>query len=601
MNLLTMKGITKAFTDKVLLDDVDFGLEDTDKVGVVGINGTGKSTLLKIAAGLVEPDSGEMAMGNNVKISVLSQSQEFPAGISLYDYVCEGNEEGEAQQILNQFGFDNYHMPVENLSGGQRKKAALARAILVNCDILILDEPTNHLDQEMISWLEDYLKRKRVAIIMVTHDRYFLDRVCNRIVEIDKGNLYSYQTNFSGFLELKAEREEMELATYKKHQNILRKELAWVRRGAQARSTKQKARLQRYEELKNEKAPETDGVVEMSSASSRMGKKTLELNNIRKVYGNRTIIDDFTYIFLRDDRIGIIGPNGCGKSTLMNIVAGYLTPDSGTREVGTTIKLGYFSQENERLDDEMKVIDYIKETAEYARVDGELISASAMLERFLFEGSLQYQKIGKLSGGEKRRLYLLKILMDAPNILLLDEPTNDLDIQTLAILEDYLDDFQGIVVTVSHDRYFLDRIAERIFAFEGNGKISQYEGGFSDYVIASKERRAGMSGVVNGSIIRAGASGNSQKTDGGKTERTAHQQKLKMTFKEQKEFETIEDDIAALEEKLEELDAEIIKCSTNYSRLNELSKEKEDTENLLEEKMERYVYLTDLDEKIKAQ
>jgi len=587
MNLLTMKGISKAFTDKVLLNNVDFGLEDTDKVGVVGINGTGKSTLLKIAAGLVEPDAGEMAMGNNVKISVLSQSQEFPAGISLYDYVCEGNEEGEAQQILNQFGLDNYQMPVENLSGGQRKKAALARAILVNCDILILDEPTNHLDQEMISWLEDYLKRKKVAIIMVTHDRYFLDRVCNRIVEIDKGNLYSYQTNFSGFLELKAEREEMELATYKKHQNILRKELAWVRRGAQARSTKQKARLQRYEELKNEKAPETDGVVEISSASSRMGKKTLELNNIRKVYGSRTIIDDFTYIFLRDDRIGIIGPNGCGKSTLMNIVAGYLTPDSGSREVGTTIKLGYFSQENERLDDEMKVIDYIKETAEYVRVDGELISASAMLERFLFEGSLQYQKIGKLSGGEKRRLYLLKILMDAPNILLLDEPTNDLDIQTLAILEDYLDDFQGIVVTVSHDRYFLDRIAERIFAFEGNGKISQYEGGFSDYVVASKGRRNENVGAA--------------KNENGKTERTAHQQKLKMTFKEQKEFETIEDDIAALEEKLEELDAEIIKCSTNYSRLNELSKEKEETENLLEEKMERYLYLTDLDEKIKAQ
>ncbi len=599
MNLLTATNVTKAHTDKVLLNNADFSIDDKEKIGIIGINGTGKSTLLQILAGVQEADEGEIVMGNHVVINYLSQNPEFPEGITIYDYVAQLNAkdgahweiEGESKRILNILGFDNYDAVVAKLSGGQKKKVALAAALLKPCDILILDEPTNHLNNAMVLWLENYLKARKGALIMVTHDRYFLDRVCNKIVEIDKGKLYSYETNFAGFLELKSQREDMELATYQKNKNILRNELEWIRRGAQARSTKQKARIERFETLSaTNKRPEQQAKVEMSSVSSRLGKKTIEVNQVSKSFGERTLFSDFSYIFLRTDRIGIVGDNGAGKSTLMKIIVGEIEPDSGYVEIGPTVKIGYFSQENEKLDPTMRVIDYIKETAEFVRTEEGLISASKMLERFLFDSTLQYSKIEKLSGGEKRRLYLLKVLMEAPNVLILDEPTNDLDIQTLGILEDYLDNFDGIVITVSHDRYFLDKIAERIFAFE-QGKLVQYEGGYSDYLLKAGnpfEETIGNSGKK------------SSKEAAAAYKERPREKKLKFTYAEQKEYETIEQDIENLEEKLAALEEEILKAATDFVKLNELSKEKEDTEKALEEKMERYVYLMELAEKIVA-
>lgn len=597
MNLLTATNVTKAHTDKVLLSNADFSIDDKEKIGIIGINGTGKSTLLQILAGVQEADEGEIVMGNHVVINYLPQNPEFPEGITIYDYVAQLNAtegahweiEGESKRILNILGFDNYDAVVANLSGGQKKKVALAAALLKPCDILILDEPTNHLNNAMVLWLENYLKARKGALIMVTHDRYFLDRVCNKIVEIDKGKLYSYETNFAGFLELKSQREDMELATYQKNKNILRSELEWIRRGAQARSTKQKARIERFEALSaTNKRPEQQAKVEMSSVSSRLGKKTIEVNQVSKAFGERTLFSDFSYIFLRTDRIGIVGDNGAGKSTLMKIIVGEIEPDNGYVEIGPTVKIGYFSQENEKLDPAMRVIDYIKETAEFVRTEEGLISASKMLERFLFDSTLQYSKIEKLSGGEKRRLYLLKVLMEAPNVLILDEPTNDLDIQTLGILEDYLDNFDGIVITVSHDRYFLDKIAERIFAFE-QGRLVQYEGGYSDYLFKAGnpfEEVAGNSGKK------------SSKEAAAAYKERPREKKLKFTYAEQKEYETIEQDIEALEEKLNFLENEILKVATDFVKLNELSEEKEETEKALEEKMERYVYLMELAEKI---
>ena len=596
MNILTASKITKAFTDKVLLHQVDFSMDDSEKIGVIGINGTGKSSLLRILAGEEELDEGEIVKGNHVVINYLPQNPEFPEGITIYDYVAQSNAtdnghwelEGESKRILNILGFDTYDIPVSILSGGQKKKVALAAALLKPCDILILDEPTNHLNNAMVLWLENYLKARRGALIMVTHDRYFLDRVCNRIVEIDKGNLYSYETNFEGFLELKSQREDMELATYKKNKNILRYELEWIRRGAKARSTKQKARIERYEELKDIKAPERTESVELSSVSSRLGKKTVEVSGISKSYGERNLIKDFSYIFLRNDRIGIVGDNGCGKSTLMKIIVGEIKADTGTVEMGPTVKVGYFSQENEALDNSMRGIDYIKETAEFVRTEEGLISASKMLERFLFDSALQYSKIEKLSGGEKRRLYLLKVLMEAPNVLILDEPTNDLDIQTLGILEEYLENFDGIVITVSHDRYFLDKIVQRIFAFE-QGRLVQYEGGYSDYIEKS-----------GNPYVEVAVKKSSKEAAIAYKERP-REKKLKFTYAEEKEYATIEYDIEKLEEKIEELDKEILKASTDFVKLNELSKEKEATEQALEEKMERYVYLSELAERIEQE
>lgn len=611
MNLLTIKNFSKSITDKVLFSDTDFSINEGEKIGVIGVNGTGKSTLLKIISGLLDTDKGEVVKANKVKINYLSQNPEFEPGITIYDYVISKNMnehnqwsvEGEAKNILNILGFGDYNLQVDKLSGGQRKRVALAATLLSDCDILILDEPTNHLDSYMSAWLEDYLKKSKAALVMVTHDRYFLDRVCNVIVEIDGGKIYRYIGGYEKFLEEKTLREEIAIASERKRQSILRVELEWIQRGARARSTKQKAHIQRYEALRDMEAPKETEKLEMSSISSRLGNKTIELSNISKSFDGRTIIKDFNYIFLVDDRIGIVGENGCGKSTLMKIIMGEISPDSGSVEIGQTVKIGYFSQENEHLPQDIRVIDYIKDTAEFVKTVDGVISATQMLNRFLFDSTLQYQMINRLSGGEKRRLCLLKILMEAPNVLILDEPTNDLDIATMMILEDYLDSFNGIVISVSHDRYFLNRMANRIFAYEriGNSdetKINQYEGNYDDYMSKSPYYEDGMK-------LRKGETKKINLSDDGIKEKTAYVKpkstKLKMTYKEMREFETIDEDIAGLEEKIAELETQIALNATDFVKLNEFTKEKEEAENLLEEKMERWVYLNDLNEKINNQ
>ena len=636
MNLVTAEHLTKSYTERLLFNDTDFSINEGDKIGLIGINGTGKSTLLKLVAGLEEPDSGTIVRGRNLAIRYLSQNPVFEPGETVLESIIRENDghdhvwdfEAQAKTMLNKLGITDHNEVVDHLSGGQKKRVALASVLLSTADLLILDEPTNHLDSDMAEWLEDYLKRFRGALLMITHDRYFLDSVTNCIVELDNGKLYRYQANYEGFLELKAERMDMERASERKRQSILRVELEWVKRGARARTTKQKGRLQRYEDLKNQKGPVEDSQVEMESISSRLGRTTVELSDICKSYGDKVLIKDYTYFFLKNDRIGYIGPNGSGKSTLMKIIAGWVQPDSGTVEVGQTVKMGYFSQENEDMDTSLKVIDYIRNVAEYVKTKDGSISASQMLERFLFPPSVQHTVIGKLSGGERRRLYLLKILMDAPNVLILDEPTNDLDIRTLMILEDYLDSFQGIVITVSHDRYFLDRVVRRIFAFEGDGVVRQYEGGFTDYQAKKEAELAagelgGMAGGV-GAKGGKGAGGSSASAAGGgkgglgagaasaampgadgtaaakKTEKP-RERKLKFSYAEQREWDTIEDDMAALEEKIADLDTQIAASATNYGKLRELMAEKEDAEAKLEEKMERWMYLNDLAEKIAAQ
>ncbi|MBE5972618.1 MAG: ABC-F family ATP-binding cassette domain-containing protein [Lachnoclostridium sp.] len=609
MNLVTAEHLTKSYTERLIFDDTDFSINEGDKIGLIGVNGTGKSTLLKLVAGLEEPDSGTIVRGRNLAIRYLSQNPVFEKGETVLESIIRENDghdhvwdfESQAKSMLNKLGITDHHEVVDHLSGGQKKRVALASVLLSTADLLILDEPTNHLDSEMAEWLEDYLKRFRGALLMITHDRYFLDSVTNCIVELDNGKLYRYQANYEGFLELKAERMDMERASERKRQSILRVELEWVKRGARARTTKQKGRLQRYEDLKNQKGPTEEQSVEMESVSSRLGRTTVELSDICKAYGDKVLIKDYTYFFLKNDRIGYIGPNGSGKSTLMKIIAGWEKPDSGTIEIGQTVKMGYFSQENEDMDTSLKVIDYIKNVAEYVKTKDGSISASQMLERFLFPPSVQYTVIGKLSGGERRRLYLLKILMEAPNVLILDEPTNDLDIKTLMILEDYLDSFQGIVITVSHDRYFLDRVVRRIFAFEGNGVIRQYEGGFTDYQIRkeSELEAMGMSGG-SGAGVKGAKAAASAEEPAKKTEKP-RERKLKFTYAEQREWDTIEDDMAALEEKIVELDEQIAASATNYGKLRELMAAKEETEAKLEEKMERWMYLNDLAEKIAAQ
>lgn len=623
MNLLSLENITKAYTERVLLDDTSFFLQEGEKVGIIGINGTGKSTLLKLAAGLEEPDTGSCTKANHVVIRYLPQTPEFDDSCTVWEHVekkisesTQWDMEGEAKSMLRTLGIVRLEQKISELSGGQRKRLALAEILMQPCDILVLDEPTNHLDHAMAAWLEDYLKCWRGSLIMVTHDRYFLDSVSNRIVEIDKGKIYSYDTNYSGFLELKAQREEMEAATERKRQSILRVELEWVKRGARARSTKQKARLERYEEMKNQHGPQSDGQVSMSSITTRMGNTTIEIDGISKSYGGHTFIRDFSYIFLKNDRVGFVGTNGCGKTTLMKLLAGREEPDSGSIKVGQTIRIGYYSQEIETskeagiayMDPKMRVIDYIRETAEFVRTEDGLISASAMLERFLFPPQAQYSLIGKLSGGERRRLNLLRVLMESPNVLILDEPTNDLDISTLTILEDYLDHYQGIVIVVSHDRYFLDRTVNRIFAFEAGGVLRQYEGGYTDYAL-----KAGESAQCNLSVqdgIISSAAGGTEGADTGseaggraayENYRANRERKLKFSYKEKQEYETIEQDILDLEEKLESLDAEMAANATNSKRLSELAAEREQTEADLEHKMERWEYLEELAEKIHAQ
>lgn len=626
MNLLTAENIEKSFTERKLLNGASFYLEEGEKVGIIGINGTGKSTLLKILAKIEEPDSGKVICANHVVMRYLPQNPFFLPEKTVLESVLEAaagkqdtiyaganaggkheiNEkiwemESSAKAFLTRLGITNFTQKTKELSGGQKKRLALAAILLVPCDILLLDEPTNHIDHEMADWLEDYLKKWKGSLIMVTHDRYFLDSVSNRIVEIDKGNIYSYDTNYSGFLERKAMREESEIAGERKRQSVLRKEIEWIKRGAKARSTKQKARIQRYETLRDQSAPDVDKKIEISSISTRMGKTTVELSHLHKAYGDRVLIQDFSYIFLKNDRIGFVGKNGCGKTTLMKMIEGRQKPDSGEVILGQTIKLGYYSQEIEEkkeagiayMDPLMRVIDYIKNTAEFVRTEDGLISASAMLERFLFPPEEQYSVIGKLSGGEKRRLNLLRVLMEAPNVLILDEPTNDLDIVTLSILEDYLDNYDGIVITVSHDRYFLDRVVRRIFAFEENGVLRQYEGGYTDYVNRKREEEKDREPQIQ-------TEKESTAKPAAKDTRT-HAPKLKFSYKEQREYETIETDIAALEERMDEIDTEIAKCATDFVRLNELTEEKTKVNTELEEKLERWEYLEELAAKIEAQ
>lgn len=610
MNLITAEHLTHSYTERLLLDDTSFSLGENEKVGIIGINGTGKSTLLKILAGIVEPDSGKITMGRNLRIGYLSQKPEFAnkitaleAALPLKKDIADSpaNYEPQAKNMMNKLGFKNHTQPIEELSGGQRKRIALIRTLLTPADILILDEPTNHLDSAMNEWLEDYLKKYRGALIMITHDRYFLDTVVNRIVEIDKGKLYSYECNYLGFLERKAQREEIANATERKRQSLLKTEIAWMMRGARARSTKQKAHIQRYENLRDMKAPATDSTIEISSASSRLGKTTIELEHISKSYDNIPVISDFTYFFLRNDRVGIIGPNGCGKSTLMNIITGNVTPDSGIVTIGQTVKIGYFSQENEAMDESLRVIDYVREGGEVIHTKDGTVSASVMLERFLFPPDQQYSIIGKLSGGEKRRLYLLRILMEAPNILILDEPTNDLDIATLTRLEDYLDSFDGIVITVSHDRYFLDRVVSRIFCFE-NGTIKQYEGGYTDYLNHTTHKLDVTDAGISSSEKNSPDDDTAEETDKPKVTKDnwkdGQTKKLKMSYKEEKEFETIESNIATLEQQIEDTDNEMLKAANDFVKLGELSAKKEELQKELEHKMDRWMYLEELADKI---
>lgn len=600
MNLLTMEHIIKSYTDRILLNDVGFSISENEKIGVIGINGMGKSTLLKVIAGIEPYDSGKISMRSQVKICYLPQTPVFESGTTVLKAAVEGNidemnqwtVEADAKAMLNQLGFTEYDEKIEHMSGGQKKRIALVNALLTSADILVLDEPTNHLDNAMSEWLEEYLIQFRGAVLMVTHDRYFLDRVVNRIVEVDNGKLYSYPGNYSEFVRLKEERQNMALATERKRKSLLRTELEWLSRGARARSTKQKAHIDRIKAMQEIQDIQEEKRVSMSSVASRMGNKTIELSDISKSYGEKILIKDYNYIFLKNDRIGIIGPNGCGKTTLLKILNGIVRPDTGTVEMGQTIRVGYFSQENEYMDDSEKVIDYVKEVGEYITTPEGKITASQMLENFLFDGAMQWSRIEKLSGGEKRRLYLLRVLMSSPNVLILDEPTNDLDIQTLTILEDYLDRFDGIIIIVSHDRYFLDRTVNRIFSFEGKGVIRQFEGGYSDYLIR-KELEA-----VPEEKVSAGKAEKADK-DANKDAWKQHEKKIRFTYKEQKEFESIDDDIAELEGQIEKLDQEIAQNVTNSARLNDLLKEKEQAEQALDEKMDRWVYLNDLNEQIK--
>lgn len=609
MSVINVEHISKLYGDKMILEDLSCSVDEGDKIGIIGINGTGKSTLLRIIAGEEEADEGKIIFSNGMTIGWMGQNPEFDEESSILKYVCEGKKmeddygyESDAKAMLTVLELENFDEKIKNLSGGQKKRVALCKVLLQKPDILILDEPTNHLDNKMSDWLENYLKNYRGVLLMVTHDRYFLDKVTNHIWEVEGGKVYYYEENYSGYLERKAEREERELASERKRQSILRNEVKWVMRGARARSTKQKARLERFEQLKAMDSPKAAKQVEMGSVGTRLGKKTIELYDISKAYGDKVLFEHFSYIFKRFERIGFVGHNGCGKSTLMKILADLEQADSGVIEWGETIKIGYFAQECEVMDERERVIDYIKDAAEYVRTSEGLVSASKMLERFLFSSDMQYTPIAKISGGERRRLYLLKVLMQSPNVLILDEPTNDLDIATLRVLEDFLDEFAGIVITVSHDRYFLDRTVDRIAAFE-NGSIVIYEGDYTEYQEKSGRIEAdSIDSVDAGSGLHIKKS-NEKKKEGREQwlASKSKEKKLKFSYKEQKEFETIDEDIEKLEEKIAELEEQISKCATDFIKLNEFMQEKEKTEAELSDKMERWVYLNDLAEKIEEQ
>lgn len=600
MNIITVDEITKAYGERKIFDRASFFLQEGEKAGVLGVNGTGKSTLLKMIVGLDEPDTGSIIRSKGKVISYLPQNPVFGEEDNLLEAVLKDSDQGEsdAKAMLTRLGVTDFGQTCGQLSGGEQKRLALVHALLIPADILVLDEPTNHLDQEMADWLEETLKKFKGSILMITHDRYFLDGICNRIIEVDKGKIYSYAAGYQGFLVKKAERKEREEASERKRHTILRKELEWVKRGARARSTKQKARLMRFEQLSAVRDGEEDKQVELGSVKSRLGKTTVELHHISKSYGDKVLLKDFTYLFQKDDRVGFMGKNGCGKSTLMKIMVGEIAPDEGRVEIGQTVKIGYFAQEikEEEMKPGQRVIDYIRDVAEYVETEEGSISAARLLERFLFAGEDQYGPVEKLSGGQRRRLYLCKVLMGAPNVLILDEPTNDLDIATLRILEDYLDSFPGIVIAVSHDRYFLDRVAGRLFVFEGGGRLRQSEGGYTDY--------------RNRLLLEGGQSEDEdrklpEKQDISKGEKVkwnaGRERKLKFTFKEQKDYETIESDIAALEEKIEKLDGDMLSAARDFVKLRELSEEKEKAEQALEEKLERWMYLEELAAKIKEQ
>jgi len=636
MNLLTIENISKSYGEKILFKDVSFGISEGEKIGIIGVNGTGKSTFLKVIAGIEQPDSGQIAIGNRVRIQYLAQNPAFDPDATVLEQVFRGDSpemktvwsytetmqqvelapndealqqklihwshemdrlnvwqlESEAKMVLSKLGITAFEAKVGSLSGGQRKRVAMAAALIQPCELLILDEPTNHIDHASVIWLEQYLQKRRGALLMITHDRYFLDRVVGRMLELDHGQLYSYEANYSRFLELKAEREEREQASEQKRQNLLRNELAWIRRGAKARTTKQKARIDRFEKLQEQEGLRQNNKVDVSVASSRLGKKILEIEHLSKQIDGKQLIRDFEYIAVREDRVGIIGPNGSGKSTLLNMIAGHITPDEGSIEMGPTVKLGYFSQENQEMNDSMRVIEYIKEIAEVVQTaDGSSITAAQMLERFLFTPTMQWTPIAKLSGGEKRRLYLLSVLMSAPNVLLLDEPTNDLDIQTLSVLEDYLDEFSGVVFVVSHDRFFLDRTVEKIIAFEGDGKIRHHVGNFTEYEEYMAKYGASASESSNGSV----STGTREEASEPKREK---QERLKFSYKEQKEFDEIDGVIEKTEQKMASVAKQMEEAFSDSARLQELLEEQRRLEEQLEALMERWTYLNELADKI---
>lgn len=590
MILLSAQNITKIYVERKILDNVSFFLNEGDKIGIIGVNGTGKSTLLKILAGREHYDSGDIAKTNGVRVGYLPQTPVFDSHISIIEQVFAGLTENErdakqyeAKTILTKLGITDFDRDISTMSGGEKRRVAIAGALVKPCDVLILDEPTNHIDNDTVAWLEDFLRKYKGAIVMVTHDRYFLDRVSNRIVEVDRGKLYTYEGNFSKFVELKAEREEMALATERKNKSIYRRELEWIRQGPCARGTKSKERIDRFEALENREKPVQDSKLELSSISSRLGKKIIEIHNISKSYDGNCLIDNFEINIQRDARIGIVGKNGCGKSTFLKIICGKVTPDSGNVEIGDTVKIGYFSQESDDMDLNIRAIDYVKQSSDRIETVDGILSASQLMEKFLFTGEQQYSLIAKLSGGERKRLYLLKILISAPNVLLLDEPTNDLDITTLEILENYLETFKGAVIAVSHDRYFLDKMADNIWEFSGDGEVTRYLGGYSDYL----EKRPEPVEVTKAKLE--------------KPKQQNKTQKLKFSYNEQREYDSIDEDIEKLENKISQLEADIGKSSSDFEKLQKLMTEKAETEQLLDEKMERWVYLNDLAEKIKNQ
>ena len=597
MLLLSAEKIEKSYGIKPLLEGASLYLSRGDKVGVVGLNGMGKSTLLKIIAGVEQYDSGSITKIPHLVIHYLPQQPDMQAGNTVLQQVFLGASEElrqmkeyEAKSILTKLGISDFQQDVSTLSGGQKKREAIASALATPCDLLILDEPTNHLDHHMVAWLEQTLQKFRGALLMITHDRYFLDRVSNKILEVNNGQIYQYESNYSGYLESKAQREEMALSSERKRQSLLRKELQWIQRGVKARGTKSRSRVERFEALREKETPELPQQLEISSVGTRLGKKTIEVNHISKSYGDKVLIQDFSYIVPRNGRIGIIGENGCGKSTLLQLLSGNLSPDTGTVEIGDTVKIGYYTQECKNMDEHQRVIDYIKDGAEWIETINGKLSAAQMLETFLFRGDMQWNYINKLSGGERRRLYLLRVLMEAPNVLLLDEPTNDLDIETLQILEDYLETFSGAVIVVSHDRYFLDKVTETIFEFEENGTLKQFLGGYSDYFNTAKtDLRVKKEKEIK---LSSNEQGQSQ---------SAKKQKLKFSYNEQREFREIDSIIEALEVQIQTLSREIEASSSDYDALTRLLKEKEESEQLLEQKMERWFYLHDLAEQIEAQ